>query len=133
MDTSAARGVSDRAKSDAAPFHLFARIYPELQLVALQGSHAHSNNPSTQEQEAAGPGRKPSHQSAGGTLPSRQTANASTFRVGGGPGDDAPHQAAVEQDLLGKSMISTEVLQVLPPLGSLGRRAHGGSYKHSLY
>lgn len=57
----------------------------------------------------------------------------STFGGRGGPGDDAPHQAAVEQDFLGKSVISAEISQALPPLGPLGWRTHGRSYKHSVY
>lgn len=39
-----------------------------------------------------------------------------TFGDGGGPGDDAPHKTAVEQEFLGEAM----VLQVLPPLSPLG-------------
>lgn len=44
----------------------------------------------------------------------------STFWVWGGPGDDAPHQAAVEKHFLGEDVVFTEMLQVLPPLVPLG-------------
>lgn len=48
-----------------------------------------------------------------------------TFWVRRGPGDDAAHQAAVEQHFLGEAVVFAEMLQVLPPLGPLGRRTHG--------
>lgn len=55
-------------------------------------------------------------------------SGASTFGVGGGPRDDAPHQAAVEQNFLGESVVPAEMLQVFPPLGSFGRCAHGWNF-----
>lgn len=59
----------------------------------------------------------------------------STFGVWGGPGDDAPHQAAIEQHFLREAVVPAEMLQVLPPLGPLGRRTHGWNFssiaKHS--
>lgn len=53
---------------------------------------------------------------------------ASTFGVRGGPRDDAPHQAAVEQHFLGEAIVPAEMLQVFPPLGSLGRSTHGCNF-----
>lgn len=55
----------------------------------------------------------------------------STFGVWGGPRDDAPHQAAVEQHFLGEAVVPAEMLQVLPPLRSLGRRTHGWKFSSS--
>lgn len=52
----------------------------------------------------------------------------STFGVWGGPRYDAPHQAAVEQNFLGEAVVPAEMLQVFPPLGSLGRCAHGWNF-----
>lgn len=57
----------------------------------------------------------------------------STFWVWGGPGDDAPHQAAVEQHFLGEAVVFTEMLQVLPPLVPLGWWTHGWNFSNLKY
>lgn len=58
-----------------------------------------------------------------------------TFGVWRGPGDDAAHEAAVEQDFLGEAMVFTDVLHVLPPLVPFSWCTHGCSLstvKHSV-
>lgn len=48
-----------------------------------------------------------------------------TFGVRGGPGDDAAHQAAVEEDFPREAVLSAEMLQVAPHLVGLAWRKHG--------
>lgn len=48
-----------------------------------------------------------------------------TFQIWGGPGHNAPHKTAVEEDFLGEAMVFTEVLKVLPPLAPLAWCTHG--------
>lgn len=91
-------------------------------------AQTHKHTPSNRDPEAAGPGRgAPPSPPRGprGTLPSRLSASTSTFGVGGCPGNEAPHQAAVQQDLGGEAVTPAQVLQPLPPLAPLG--AHAGA------
>ena len=57
--------------------------------------------------------------------PVHSVDEACTWGGGGGPGKEAAHQTAVEQQLLGDAVVPAEMLQVLPPLGPLSRGRHG--------
>lgn len=85
----------------------------------------HKHNLSKRDLEAAGPGRGVSPSEVRGGRSPRLSASASTFSVGGCPGNEAPHQAAVQQDLGGEAVTPAQVLQPLPPLAPLG--AHAGA------
>lgn len=58
-------------------------------------------------------------------FPNLQICAFCTLRVWRGPGDDAPHQAAVEQDFPGEAVVFAEMLQVTPHLVCLTWRKHG--------